>query len=113
MYVAPLLLLKKTVYTNIDTSASAPSNQGALIRQFDRSWRLRGWNTKILLTGETVPLHSLVVPYWWINFSYHNPPKRPPVVRSFGDEEWMTADVVKFLATASEEDILNCGRSLV
>lgn len=66
----------------------------------------------MLFPGNLTPLGASVVPYWWINFSY-----RPSMVtyktRSFGDEEWMTADVVQFRADVTEQQILECGRSLV
>ena len=42
----------KIVYTRIDTSESAPENQGALIRDWDRAWRLAGYKTRILLCKE-------------------------------------------------------------
>lgn len=102
--------MKKVVYCRIDTSEASPPNQGELLRVWDRSWRARGWKTKIILPGEAEC--GLVVPYWWINFSYR-PSMRNYTTRSFGDEEWMTADVVKFRADITELQILECGRSLI
>lgn len=107
----PSYFLKRTVYTNIDTSENAPDNQGAKIRVWDRSWRLRGWQTRILLNGETIPFHSLVVPIAWINFSQKMFDLHPKV-REIGEPDWMTAPVVIFPDDVSEQAILECGRSL-
>lgn len=104
--------MKKVVFTRIDTSETAPENQGELLRVWDRSWKLRGWKTKMLFPGNLTPLGAVVFSYWTINFSYR-PAMKSYTTRSFGDEEWMTADVVKFRADVTELQILECGRSLV
>jgi hypothetical protein len=107
----PRLLLKKTVYTRIDTSENAPANQGELIRIWDRSWRLRGWKTKILLPGEG-PVSELCVSFRTLNFSYRKPEGFGPVAIHFGEPLWMEAPLVIFPKDVTEQQILECGRSI-
>ena len=105
------MLLKKTVYTRIDTSENAPATQGELLRVWDRSWRLRGWKTRILLPGESVWEGSLVTPYQWINFSQKKFDLHF-MVSDFGKMEWTSSPVVIFPEGVTEQQILECGRSL-
>ncbi len=101
--------MKKIVYTRIDTSETAPSNQGELLRVWDRSWRLRGWKTKILLPEEDAPLGALETHYWSINFSFRSGSAR---IQVFGEIGWTEAPVVHFPSDITEQQILECGRSL-
>ncbi len=103
--------MKKIVYTRIDTSESAPANQGELIRVWDRSWRLRGWKTKILLPDEFAPdgLHTCIRT---INFSFKPKDSDDPVAVNFGHPFWDKCPLVVFPADITEQQILECGRSI-
>lgn len=103
--------MKKTVFTRIDTTASAPSNQGAIIRVWDRSWRLRGWGTRICLSDEVLDYATICIPYTWINFSQKKFDSHFRA-EAFGSYGWLDAPVVIFPADVSEQEILECGRSL-
>jgi len=79
-------------------------------RAWLRSWKTRGWRTGIGL-GRNAGLSLRV-----INFSLVSPKRGREVPdfrpKRYGAKGWQTAALVKFPPGATEDEILNCGRSL-
>ena len=76
-----------------------------IARLWLRSWKAHGWKTGISF--------SKGVSFRLINFGL---PRRgaPPKLKSkaFGAPGWETAPLVRFPSGVTEEQILNCGRSI-
>lgn len=84
-------------------------DEGPRFRLAAKSWERRGWEVRIAYPGKRVPKGSRVVPSNWINFAF----KRGRLKASnFGRRGWDSAPVVKFPKTATEIEILTCGRAI-
>lgn len=75
------------------------------------SWAARGWQPRILLSGEKCT--GCYVTPDSINFS-QKPRKGPPFfhVGLFGHYDWKDEAIVRFPDAKTDEDILACGRPL-
>jgi len=76
------------------------------------SWAARGWQPRILLSGEK--FSGILVSPSAINFS-QKPPKtkhKRISVMTFGDDDWEESPVVVFPDAQTDDGILACGRPL-
>ena len=123
------------IYTYWDSSEHASPHQAEMIRLWERSWRARGWNPRILTirnaqksklfkhshnNPEILKWAALdsVKGVWFaepehINFSFKPPRKTKAKLNPvrFPSQGWEEADVVDF-ENCVPELVLNCGRKI-
>lgn len=85
------------------------SHDAPRFRVAAKSWERRGWDVRILLPGKRAPKRSRVIPPTIINFAFKRGKFRS---LGFGIPGWRRAPIVRFPDSATELDILTCGRAI-
>lgn len=98
-------------------------SKAALVRVWAKSWEARGWVPQLLSEREVRqhgnPRRASVArggghltDLCWINFSLTPRRRAQRTVKKFSRPGWESADLVRFPATATEQQVRECGRAL-
>lgn len=135
-YRPRLFNLMNSVFAYWDSSEGAPSHQAEIFSLWEKSWKKRGWEPRLLAEHMAVrnpkyrtirksvsqkelrTLALLSVKGTWIcpihvlNFSFAPAPFSQKYIEWYDRPGWKTSPLVDFGHSAAASDVLDCGRSL-